>query len=163
MASEPSAASSPLSGVAVTPGGTLVERSALVMVPAARVYELVRDVRAYPARFNWCEAATVHLEDEARQRASLAVRIAGISASFTTDNRLLAPHSIEMQLVDGPFRSLNGLWRFESLSERGARVSLRLAFEVANGLMAGAIKLGFAHLADRMVDDFCRQARLGDG
>ncbi|MFZ9363325.1 MAG: type II toxin-antitoxin system RatA family toxin, partial [Arenimonas sp.] len=41
------------------------------------------------------------------------------------------------------------------------KVSLNLDFE-ANGLLSPAFAMGFQGLADRMVDDFCRQADRDD-
>ncbi|MBL8246731.1 MAG: type II toxin-antitoxin system RatA family toxin, partial [Rhodanobacteraceae bacterium] len=36
-------------------------------------------------------------------------------------------------------------------------------FEVNSGLVAGALAMGFRRVADRMVDDFCRAARMEFG
>ena len=63
-----------------------------------------------------------------------------------------------MQLVDGPFRELHGGWEFAALGDDGCKVSLALDFDYAGGLMAPIMRAGFEKLADRMVDEFCREA-----
>ena len=135
-----------------------IRRSALVGHSAAHMYALVNDVRAYPRRFAWCEAARVLEEEPDRLVARLDLRLGGFRTWFTTENALSAPHHIDLRLVDGPFRSLSGRWAFHSLDESACRVSLTLAFEPASRLVAPAMAFGFQALADRMVDDFVRIA-----
>jgi ribosome-associated toxin RatA of RatAB toxin-antitoxin module len=67
-----------------------------------------------------------------------------------------------MSLVDGPFQALTGGWVFHALGNDGCKVSLVLDFEMP-GFMGAALALGFQGLADRMVDDFVREARLAYG
>jgi ribosome-associated toxin RatA of RatAB toxin-antitoxin module len=94
--------------------------------------------------------------------AKLELRIAGLRVGFTTRNALTAPTRIELQLAEGPFRQLRGLWVFHTLSEDACKVSLSMDFEVANKLVGSAMAIGFQGLADRLVDDFCRQADIAE-
>ena len=75
-----------------------------------------------------------------------------------TRNTLQAPTRIDLMLVEGTFRKLSGGWHFHSLAEDACKVSLNLDFEVAGKLLGSALAIGFQGLADRMVDDFCREA-----
>ena len=138
-----------------------IQRSALVAHSAARMFDLVNDVAAYPRRFAWCEQAQVLEQDEGRMLARLDLGLGKLSTWFTTENRLERPHRIDMQLRDGPFRKLHGLWEFHALDESACKVSLRLDFEPQNRLLAPALQLGMQGLADRMVDDFVRVADGG--
>ena len=79
----------------------------------------------------------------------------------TTENLLERPHRIDMQLRDGPFKRLHGLWQFHALDEEACKVSLTLDFEPSSRLLAPVFALGFQGLADRMVDDFVRVADRG--
>ncbi|GAB1596020.1 type II toxin-antitoxin system RatA family toxin [Lysobacter claricitrinus] len=139
-----------------------IRRTALVEHSAARMFGLVNDVRAYPSRFDWCDGATVLEESPDRMKARLDLRVAAFRTWFVTDNTLVPPHHIDLQLVDGPFRQLKGRWEFHALDECACRVTLTLEFEPAVKLLAGAFALGFQGLADRMVDDFVRAADRGD-
>lgn len=138
---------------------TQIHRHALVMHSATRMFELVNDVRAYPRRFGWCEAAQVLDETGSVMIARLDLRIGGLRTHFTTRNVLEAPTRIRLSLVDGPFRRLEGGWTFHALDEEACKVSLQLDFDVAGALVGGALALGFQGLADRLVDDFVKVAQ----
>jgi len=85
-----------------------------------------------------------------------------LRASFTTRNRWVEPTRLDLELVDGPFRRLEGHWTFHALDEEACKVALDLGFEVAGPLVGQALALGFQGVADRLVDDFCRIARRED-
>jgi ribosome-associated toxin RatA of RatAB toxin-antitoxin module len=140
-----------------------IQRSALVPFSAGQMFELVNDVEAYPRRFDWCEAADVRERGKDFIVAALDLRLGALRASFTTRNSLTPPTSIAMSLVDGPFRALSGGWRFLALGDDGCKATLTLDFEMAGKFVGSALAIGFQSLADRMVDDFVREARLAYG
>ena len=142
---------------------TQIRRSALVRHTPEQMFDLVNAVAAYPSRFDWCSAAEVLNEHDGGLTARLDLRMAGITQSFTTRNATQRPGRIDMQFVDGPFKTLQGSWTFDALGDAGCKVALALDFEVSNPLLGAALKLGLKGLADRMVDDFCRVADRLDG
>jgi ribosome-associated toxin RatA of RatAB toxin-antitoxin module len=125
------------------------------------MFDLVNAVERYPAWFTWCSSSEVLEQSEELMRARLELRIAGVRSAFTTRNTLEKPHRISMQLEEGGFKHLRGEWIFHSLSEDACKVSLSLDFE-ASSLLAPAFVVGFQGLADKMVDDFCKQADRDD-
>lgn len=135
-----------------------IRRSALVRYSPAQMFDLVNEVEAYPRRFSWCVGAEVLQRDEASLTARLQVRVAGLSQSFTTRNTPVRPERIDMHLVDGPFRALTGAWTFAPLGEVGCKIALAMDFEYSGALIGSALRLGFQGLADRMVDEFVREA-----
>lgn len=137
---------------------TSIQRHALVRHSARRMFDLVNDVAGYPARFPWCESSQVLEASDTHMLARLDLRLAGLRTSFTTRNTLEAPTRIDLQLVEGPFRKLTGAWHFHSLAEDACKVSLAMDFEVAGKVLGSALAIGFQGVADRMVDDFCREA-----
>lgn len=94
--------------------------------------------------------------------ARLDVKVAGLRTSFTTRNTLEYPHRIKLALQEGPFSKFTGEWVFHALDEDACKISLTMEFEVQNKLMGSALALGFQGLADRLVDDFCREANRSD-
>lgn len=138
-----------------------IRRSAIVNRSDRHMYDLVNEVEAYPQRFAWCADASVSGRTDDALTARLELRIGGLTQAFTTRNRLDPPRRITLELVDGPFRSLSGNWEFTALGESGCKVALALDFEYA-GLMAPIMRAGFQLLADRMVDEFCREALRDD-
>ena len=135
-----------------------VVRSALVPRPQSKVYALVDDFASYPRRFNWCEKAEVVERADDHVIARLTVRVAGLSATFTTRNSLAPPERIGLQLVEGPFSKLEGAWEFKALGDAGTKISLSMDFAVAGKWAGSALAAGFHRIADHMVDDFVRAA-----
>ena len=140
-----------------------IRRNAIVPYTPARMFDLVNDVEAYPRRFAWCAGAAVLAREPDAIVARLDLRIAGTTQSFSTRNTLQAPSRIAMQLADGPFRALSGAWEFTALGESGCKIALALDFEYRGRMLAPVFRSGFEKLADRMVDEFCREAERGDG
>lgn len=139
-----------------------IHRHALVRHSAVRMYGLVNDVERYPRRFTWCEGSQVIEQSDQHMLARLDLRVAGLSLSFTTHNTLEPPTRIALKLQEGPFSEFKGLWFFHSLAEDACKVSLSLDFKVASRVIGSALAIGFQGLADRMVDDFCREADRSD-
>ena len=139
-----------------------IRRSAIVRYSPAQMFDLVNDVEAYPRRFSWCTGAQVLARETSALTARLELSIGGIAQQFTTRNTLDPPRRISMQLVEGPFRQLSGAWDFLPLGE-ACKIALALDFDYAGRLMAPVMRVGFQALADRMVDEFCREAERAYG
>lgn len=135
-----------------------IRRSALVKYSPAQMFDLVSEVEAYPSRFQWCTGAEILQRQENVLVARLDLKFAGFRQSFTTRNSVDPPRRLKMDLVDGPFRSLEGVWDFTALGDDGCKISFALDFDYAGKLGGAAMKLGFQGLAGRMVDDFCQEA-----
>ena len=135
-----------------------VRRSALVSYHAAEMFALVNDIESYPQFLPWCGATQVLSRDVDEVRATIEIVKSGIHKSFTTSNRLQPNQMIEIRLLDGPFRHLEGCWRFESLNDNACKISLNLEFEFSSkmlGLMIGPV---FSQITNSLVDAFCARA-----
>ena len=135
-----------------------IERSALVLYTAMDMYRLVHDVPSYPQFLKWCTEARVHEQDHEQQLASLGVRVGGLQQTFTTRNRLVPGERLSLSLVEGPFQSLSGEWRFTPLGDAGSKVTLELSFAFRRGLVSVAFERGFSRIADHLVGEFCKRA-----
>ena len=96
------------------------------------------------------EAMEVALEEARRAAAAGEVPVGAV---MLHDGEL-----IEIRLVEGPFRYLEGRWHFAPLDADGCRVTLDLDFEFASRLMGRTLTPIFSEIADSMVDAFCRRA-----
>lgn len=137
---------------------TSISKSALVPYPASDMYALVDDIESYPQFLPWCTAARELSRSEDEVRAVLELTRGAMHKSFTTCNRLQKNKMIELRLLEGPFRRLEGFWRFHALSENSCKVSLDLDFEFSNrlvGMMFGSV---FSQIANTLVDAFCKRA-----
>lgn len=141
-----------------------VTRSALVHHGAEQMFELVDAVERYPEFLPWCGAAAVSHRDAVTTHATIHINYRGVRQSFSTENRKEFPQRMTMRLVDGPFRALDGEWRFSPLGENGCKIDFRLDYEFSNRLLEKIVGPVFGYIAGSMVDAFLKRAdRLYEG
>ena len=88
----------------------------------------------------------------------LEVSRIGIRQRFSTCNALVENERMDIQLRDGPFRRLEGGWRFTPLREDASKVELVLHFEFSGKLIDAAFGRVFNQIANTLVDAFCKRA-----
>ena len=136
-----------------------IKRSALVHYSPAEMYQLVNNVADYASFLPWCRSSVVKSESDTEMLASVEIAKGVLNKTFTTQNKLLKDHRIELQLVDGPFKKLSGYWQFDTLkTENACKVNLELEFEFDSGMMSIAAKPIFTQIANSLVDSFCKRA-----
>lgn len=135
-----------------------VSRSALVPYTAPQMYELVKDVEAYPAFLRWCSDAEVHVREPHVIEASLELHHRGISKRFRTRNPLRENETLGIELVGGPFRVLSGAWQFQALGDVGSKVSLELQFEFESRTTDIIFGRFFERICNALVDSFTQRA-----
>lgn len=136
-----------------------IRRSALMPYPVQFMYDIVNDVDSYPEFLPWCGGVKIHQLDNSSMEASILMRGAGLNHWFKTRNSMVPGKSIEMELVEGPFSKLDGLWSFTPIDSEGCKIELRLLFEMKQGLASTLIAPAFSRIANSMVDSFCDRAR----
>jgi len=135
-----------------------VQKSVLVPYHAEQMFDLVEGVEAYPSFLPWCAAAAI-LERAADQTlARLDINYHGVRAHFTTANRHERPERIVIELRDGPFRRLEGIWLFRQLGASGSKVELEMHYEFATSALERLIGPVFSHIAHSFIDAFVRRA-----
>ena len=135
-----------------------VNKSALVFYSAAEMYRLVEDIEAYPKFLPWCRSARILSQDETEVRATIEMAKGGVHKSFSTRNRMKRDQSIDIRLLEGPFKRLEGFWRFEPLRADASKVSLDMEFEFASTLLRMAVEPVFKQITNSLVDAFCKRA-----
>jgi len=140
-----------------------IARSAIVGCAAESFYELVEDVEAYPRFLPWCAAAQVRERGPQRMVATLTLAAKGLRHSFTTENTGQPGRSIDMKLLEGPFRHFAARWRFTPLRPLAAKVEFSLEYEFASRLLARLLEPVFSRLADDTVEAFVRRAMAAAG
>lgn len=137
---------------------TTIRRSALVAYSSQDMFALVNDVPSYSSFLPWCGGSRV-LEDGLEEKvAEVDIAFKGVTQSFSTRNRLNEGRSIDMVLVDGPFRQLEGRWEFEPLSDNACKISLSVEFKFSSRVAEVAIGPLFSQITGSMVDAFVQRA-----
>jgi len=137
---------------------TSISKFALVPYSPAQMFELVEDIESYAEFLPWCKGARVLSRTGDEVRATLELSKGGVEKAFTTCNRIQKNKMIEMRLVEGPFKQLQGYWRFDALGDDGCKVSLDLEFEFASRMLGMVVGPVFNQVANSLVDSFQQRA-----
>lgn len=135
-----------------------IQRSAIMPFSAGVMYDIVNDVEAYPEFLPWCGGARIIHRDNTVMEASVLMKKGLLNHWFTTRNNLYINERIELNLVDGPFKLLQGTWEFHRLDEDASKIELDLTFEFSSGVANSVLTPVFSQIANTMVDSFCSRA-----
>ncbi|WP_068994343.1 type II toxin-antitoxin system RatA family toxin [Kangiella sediminilitoris] len=136
-----------------------IKRQALLPFSTKQMFDLVDDIEKYPEFLPNCVGSTVLNRTDNQVTASLAVSKGGFERAFTTRNKNNPYQTIEMELVEGPFKHLNGCWTFTKLDDNACKVELVVSFEFSSRLTGLAFGSIFSHLAESFVDAFSERAK----
>jgi ribosome-associated toxin RatA of RatAB toxin-antitoxin module len=136
-----------------------VERSALVPYTPAQMFALVQDIEGYPQFVPWVSSAQVISRTESEVIGQLEMERSGLREKFTTRNVLMPPNRMDLKLVDGPFKVLEGVWSFEPIGDKGTKIGLNIRFEFANPMLSLVLSRTFEKSCAQLVDAFVARAR----
>ncbi|MEY6433367.1 type II toxin-antitoxin system RatA family toxin [Thioalkalicoccus limnaeus] len=134
-----------------------VKKSALVPYSSTQMFDLVADVESYPDFLPWCHSARVLSQRENEICGEIEVARLGIRQTFSTCNKFVRDHRMDIALLDGPFRKLAGHWTFLALRPDACKVQLELEFEFSGRLIDKAFGAVFHQIANSLVDAFCKR------
>ncbi|MFA6038611.1 MAG: type II toxin-antitoxin system RatA family toxin [Legionellales bacterium] len=135
-----------------------VEKSVLVMHTCTQMFNLVDAVEDYAKFLPWCGGTDLHERNDSLTHATIHIHYHGIKQQFTTQNNKQFPSHMEIKLVDGPFKQLEGHWHFIELSKEACKIEFKLSYEFSNSLLEKLIAPVFSHIANTFVDSFVSQA-----
>lgn len=124
-----------------------------------QMFALVDRVEDYHLFLPWCLQSQVHSRSSEEVKASLQVGKGLLRYAFTTLNKRQADKRIDIQLLSGPFKHLEGFWLFEAnaSSTQACTISLHLNFEL-NPLLHKALEPFIEKIGDRIIQAFCERA-----
>ena len=139
----------------------------LLWYSPSEIYRLVTDIERYPEFLPWCERVEIVGREEQVMTARLHLAYSGLRHAFTTKNVQVPDQSVDIDLVDGPFSLLDGLWRFVALplastpagaAETACKIEFELRYAFANRPLEALISPVFDRIANTFVDSFVRRA-----
>ena len=136
----------------------VVDRSAMVPYGVEQMYALVEHVEAYPEFLPWCTGAELKSRSADELSASLSIGYGALNSTFSTRNQLRPPDSMTMELLDGPFSRLHGVWEFEALGDAGCEVRLRIEFEFSSRMQDMLLGPAFETICNELIDAFVKRA-----
>ena len=136
-----------------------IQKSALVIYSNAQMFALVDDIDSYQTFLPWCRTSTVIQRQPDIVEARLEIAYGAVNKSFVTRNQNRLHQSIQMSMVDGPFKYLRGQWEFLPIGGQGCKVGLEMEFEFANKLLDITVGPVFSQIANSLVDAFTQRAK----
>jgi ribosome-associated toxin RatA of RatAB toxin-antitoxin module len=137
----------------------VVEKSVLIERTAKQMFELVDNVADYPKFLPWCDGVDIHERNENTTVATLHINYHGLKAHFSTSNYKEAPSRMDMTLRDGPFKHLDGKWRFIPLGTTACKIEFCLHYEFSNRMLETVLGPVFNHIANTFVESFVKRAQ----
>lgn len=136
----------------------VIEKSVLIPRTVEQMFDLVDRVEDYPTFLPWCGGTELLERNETITAARIHINYHGIKAHFATENPKEAPHWMDIRLREGPFRMLEGGWRFTALGNDGCKVEFRLHYEFSSKVLEKALGPVFSHIIGSFVDSFVKRA-----
>jgi len=135
-----------------------VVKSVLVPYSSSEMFELVDKVEDYPQFLPWCGGAELHLRDETVTEATIHISYLQVKQHFTTRNTKTPGEEMLIRLKSGPFRRLEGYWRFKPLAESACKVEFALHYEFSSHLLEKMLGPVFGMVTGGLVDAFVHRA-----
>lgn len=137
----------------------IIKKSVLVPYSASQMFRLVDAIEQYPEFLPWCHSSAVHSRTTETVEASIYFMKSGVQQSFTTLNHLVQNSQITVSLVQGPFKHLEGVWRFEAISDTYCRVSFDVELEFSSKLIALTVGPVIQKGIESYIEAFCNRAK----
>jgi ribosome-associated toxin RatA of RatAB toxin-antitoxin module len=137
----------------------VVEKSVLIERTAVQMFELVDRVEDYPTFLPWCGGTELLERTDSKTAARIHINYHGLKAHFATENSKEIPRQMNIRLREGPFRSMDGGWRFTPLGDTACKVEFRLQYEFSSRILEKALGPVFHHIANTFVESFVKRAQ----
>ena len=135
-----------------------IHKSAIVLHPAQKMFQLVDSVENYPQFLPWCGSTQIIERNNDKTIASIEINYKGIRQTFTTENTKRQNQEMIIKLIDGPFKSLSGEWMFKNLDKDSCQIELKLEYEFSNVILEKLISPVFNMIANTFIDEFIKEA-----
>ncbi len=143
----------------------MTERRTTTEVPfsAAQMFDLVADIERYPEFLPWCAALRIIIREGDAAKVTLTADMVVAYKVFRErfKSRVLldrAAGKIDVDYMDGPFRSLQNHWQFTALPDGGSVIHFEIAFEFSNFILQATARTVFDKAFARMSEAFVKRA-----
>ncbi|MER8709102.1 type II toxin-antitoxin system RatA family toxin [Mesorhizobium sp. M1088] len=130
-----------------------------------QMFALVADIESYPQFLPLCEALTVRSRKERNGRtlliADMSIGYKAIRETFTTQV-LLKPdeNAIDVKYIDGPFKYLSNVWRFDPADGGGCNVCFFIDYEFKSRILGALMGTMFDRAFRMFSEAFEKRAEI---
>jgi len=119
-----------------------------------KLFNILNDINKYPYFFEGCSFGKKTNISKSTYDGILNINFMDKIIELKTKNKVLDNKLIYFNLVDGPFKRLNGFWSLTNINENYTLVTFNIDYELKNFFMDKASKLISKTIIDSLVNDF---------
>ena len=136
----------------------VVNQSEDINVNVSLIFDLINNVDRYSSFLPWCSNSSIISNSSSEMTAEIEIAGKPITWKFKTKNNYKVNEIIKIKLVDGPFKNLEGYWKFNSIDDHNTSVSLFLEYEFNSKIIELSLKPVFAGIMSSILDSFISEA-----
>ena len=136
----------------------VVNQSEDINVNVSLIFDLINNVDRYSSFLPWCSNSSILSNSSSEMTAEIEIAGKPITWKFKTKNNYKVNEIIKIKLVDGPFKNLEGYWKFNSIDDHNTSVSLFLEYEFNSKIIELSLKPIFAGIMSSILDSFISEA-----
>ena len=119
-----------------------------------KLFNILNDINKYPYFFEGCSFGKKTNISKSTYDGILNINFMDKIIELKTKNKVLDNKLIYFNLVDGPFKRLNGFWSLTNINENHTLVKFNIDYELKNFFIDKASKLISKTIIDSLVNDF---------
>ena len=135
-----------------------IKKSAFVFHSREKMFNLVDQVEDYPNFLPWCGKSEVIVRTKKITEAKILINYHSIKQSFTTRNVKVFPSKMDINLIEGPFKILEGKWSFIEIEKNTCKIEFELQYKFSSYILDKLISPVFNLIANTFIDNFVAKA-----
>ena len=135
----------------------LIKKEAIILKDLKTVFNIVNRVDLYKNFVPYCVESKIIFEQNDEMEARIDFNLKGLATSFTTRNKINNNESIDMKLVEGPFKKLDGKWEFKEIDNK-TLVFLTINYEAESKIVEYTVTKSLEKITNYLVNAFVSQS-----
>jgi len=138
---------------------TEIKKNIVLPYTSTQIYDLVNDLERYPEFISWCKGVSIHSQTSYKTTASIQASKFGMDFTFSIIYQPEPSKMIRIHLLNnGPFRSIEALWRFKTLTNHETQLGFEVQYELSNRLFGWTITPLLKNEINHLLKDFSARA-----
>ena len=136
----------------------VINQSEDINVDVSLIFKLINNVDRYSEFLPWCSDSVILNDSASEMTAEIEITGKPIKWKFKTKNKYQENEIIKIKLVDGPFKNLEGYWKFHQIDQYNTNVILFLEYEFSSKIIELSLKPIFSSIMSSILDSFISEA-----
>lgn len=125
------------------------------------MYDLVCNIEAYPDFLPWCSRVEIlDQQSEILIKAKTTIAYHALHTDLITENKMEPHQAVTVKLISGPFKFLEGTWRFQTENQDGCMIFFSIRFAFKNSLLKSAFSKLFDRIIASIMKSFIERAHV---